>query len=458
MSRITHLALLPLALTACAATKLYTVADAPTPMTKGIVYVLPKTLLLVETEVETVKIDLGPYAVYNEALGFPPATATAGVKHSFKTARVTPVVVPDPAARFVITPAQNGNLIDRGVSLVLTDEGYTTGSDASFTDRRADFAIATIGAVSSVASSALGFMSMGATKALTPSAKAVDEDKASAPIAACVEDLKPVGPGNPRPACTAAARLMHLITLRDRMVSTTKADVPADAFAAQLAATNAEIDALRKLFFATVTTKTTTWRYHVEPGGDQCMTLGADGEVSEPSPACPAGVGTLKIASPTKAVNVPACKAEGEGLVYRLPHEDAYTATVGALQLAHGRALFPQLGSCVSAPNAVKGRKGKLVVTLSRTSGMLTSFAFEAVRDYSDIPKAVGDGLASILDSGKAAAEKKRELAKEAEEEATAAADPVLLKQRELELLRLEREVACFRELGGPCPDGAATE
>ena len=441
----------------CGAKVLYNVEPAPAALATapGIVYSLPKTVLQLRVEVEKTVTKVGPYAKYNDLLGFPSVTAATGTAYEYKGVSLSPLVVPDHASRFVITPESQNRLSDRGVTFAFTDEGFLTSGEATFHDRRAEFAVATVGAVASVAASAIGFATTGtSTKAATPAAVAPKDVHDEDPLKPCKKLL-----GNAADAgavCAAAVRLVGLVQMRDEMLTRTKGQVTAAVFSAQLAAANAEISKLEGLFFATKTKSVKVWSFSLEPGSQtSCVSLDtAKGQLSTAA-TCHAGPANLEVALPTG--NVAACSAVG-GLVYRMPAEAEYSASIDGAQVAHGRALFPQLGVCASAPNTIKGKKGKLVVGLSKTTGMLTGFSIEETNDYSDIPKSLADSLNSILASGKSVAEDRAEAADEAAEEKREANDPLNIKQRELELLKIQREIDCFERFGQPCPDAASED
>lgn len=93
-----------------------------------------------------------------------------------------------------------------------------------------------------------------------------------------------------------------------------------------------------------------------------------------------------------------------------------------------------------------------MVVELSKATGMLTKLGIESKNDYAGIIDAVGSGTTTILDAGKEIAQarandRKAEADAEAEEN-----DPIAQKKRELELLELQRQIACYEDEGVPCP------
>ncbi len=139
---------------------------------------------------------------------------------------------------------------------------------------------------------------------------------------------------------------------------------------------------------------------------------------------------------------------DAAGIRYRVPRQGQITAVINGSQVVARSSFFPQYGDIQSLPNTARGRYNQLVVELSAATGMLTQFQVVDKRDYSDVIEALGQGLNDTLDGVDSAVSASKTM----EAEAASAADPINVKTRELELLELERRLACYDATGEPCP------
>ena len=155
---------------------------------------------------------------------------------------------------------------------------------------------------------------------------------------------------------------------------------------------------------------------------------------------------TLSITTPPHSqASTSHAAPSGQGIRFRVPAWAQVELHQGDQQVLSQLMLFPQFGAIQVLQNEVHGRKNQLVVELSASTGMLTRVQLVDERNYSDVIDAIGEGSSTLLD---AAAEVKA--TRSANEEAAATA-PLDAKQRLLQSLEFDRQIACYEAYGGPC-------
>ncbi|NJK31738.1 MAG: DUF4831 family protein [Deltaproteobacteria bacterium] len=205
----------------------------------------------------------------------------------------------------------------------------------------------------------------------------------------------------------------------------------------RLAALDEEIAELSALFSPTTRKQTTTTRQFVDPRNNMsswCM--GENGAILEGSEGCNSKV-TLSIDPPAPAtVQTTAGTAPTDGIRYRVPVEARVVAKIDENVVVDRKTLVPQFGKIQYLPNQIRGRKTKLVVEISPSTGMLTRLELTTEANYSDVIDAVGEGSTKTIEAfgGLVIDQTTRELTD---------------KKQQLELTI---ELECYEERGEPCP------
>jgi|GEM_PF-4125810 len=442
------------AVLACTHT-LYTVeAEFSAGSGKGVVYALPTKQLVVEIDVTTTTTTYGKWVCHNKDVGLteieehnvlcpskqspPPAS-----NHKITGTRITDQIVPDPTARFRIQLPNNTEVRgrDRNIRFTLTEDGRLTRSDAEIIDRRPDMAAAGIRTAGAVLGKVIGLVAPGGAALSFAKSSPSGSD-------ACDTDTD-----TDTSECSAANRLRELWAARDtllRVKSSTNVP-PGPAELERVAHIDREIAELEALFYSTTRKTIQTWVQVVEPKvGETTWTwCRGQGENTVSMEGCvPEDTDSVELTLEGLPTEVKNDVGDAAGIRYRVPRQGQITAVINGSQVVARSSFFPQYGDIQSLPNTARGRYNQLVVELSAATGMLTQFQVVDKRDYSDVIEALGQGLNDTLDGVDSAVSASKTM----EAEAASAADPINVKTRELELLELERRLACYDATGEPCP------
>jgi hypothetical protein len=403
-----------------------------------LVYSLPAKELVVEIDVTTTETTDGKWACKNAALELEPienheelcvSNQELVIVHEVSGVRVGEQVVPDPQARFQITLPERERGRDRNIQFTLTDDGLLAGSDAHVVDRRPEMTAAVVRTVTSIIGKVIGV----ATKASLPGI-AKSNLKRTEGTSECPAEL--------RAACADRDRLLELMVARDLLLAAGK-EPPRRL--------DEEISNLQALFSTTQKKTTRTWIEVVQPKIGDNLTwewcLETSGVLSGCNPASRAK-GRVKVSLHGVPKSETASVPKGAGIRYRVPKTAGIEATLDSITVVSRTTVIPQLGDIMAVSNVVHGRRNQLIVELSASTGMLKRLHFVDEHNYSDVIDAASEGTALVLDALGESIES-RQTAREAAEIAN---DPIEIKKRELELRELERQLACYELINGPCP------
>lgn len=394
---------------------------------------------------------------------------------SIRSAAIVATAVPDARQRFAVNLESQGSAIDRTLTLTTEDDGRLSGAEGSLTNRRAEVAVAGIGAGLSLVGQAVSLGVGGAPAAAVAEAVAAGGDNSEPRVdptrtlvRRCTASIRrALGPGAPADGnamCRAALRLRRLIAQRDVVAGErgTEPDVAATSLERSIAVLDREIAAALAVFGEKTTKTSVTLLHPVSMTGtlDLCVQLNATSGALE-AITCPATANErlLRLRSADAIPTETECTGRSHGIVYRVPSQVE-------LRLEHGGRLrtiehvtFPQAGLCAHAPYQFRGRDTQVQMTVSARTGMLTKLSVSqeggATEELFEALGSSADGLFEAIDER---LQERRERDEEAQEEAEAASDERAQLQRELDLALLRRQLTCLEQTGNPCPDESDDE
>jgi len=213
----------------------------------------------------------------------------------------------------------------------------------------------------------------------------------------------------------------------------------------RVAAIDKEIADLSKNFSKTEKTTVTTSRDFVAPE-NKVWYFDAKGTLLRSADGSSATV-TLKLDPASGGSNGGSSSGGSEGIRYRVPVEARIEVTVSTQVdgtrvekvVVDRKTLVPQFGAVQTLPNTLRGRKTKLAVELSASTGMLTRLELTTEANYSDVIDTIGDSGTRTVEAAGALVENPdlRDISD---------------KKRLLEELELDRQIGCYEELGTACP------
>lgn len=463
-------------LAGCGPTTLYTVDStfnegvSTTEPTRGIGYRLPISELWAEIEVTTVTQSYGDLYCYrglisgvsiedleaapgcSDPAGDEAWSAEAVVTHRVSGASVGARSVPDERAVYAISPETNRAGRRSELRFAFAESGLLTGASSTLHDNRVEIVVDVVETSLEIAASIAGFASgagfTGSQSTAGVSCGSLDENATPHARQAFL-------------ACKIVERIAVLEVNRAALMDASIAargaglePVDADMYRSILAAIDGELATLRGRFSRRAP-RTQTVGYHrpvrwgttddQSPRTEWRWCINGDGEPVR----CEANE-AVTVQIPGAPAEIPSpCRARGEGVVYRLPttvtatlEVESATSGAGVMSLPLSLAGF---GDCFELANEVRGNGVAIELTFSETTGMLTGFGrtegdTEAV-DTSGIADGVGsvlDGLAPLLED---------------EDEPTQQEEAIASAEQQLVWLELQRQLACYAELGIACPD-----